>query len=86
MQIVDCTDEKCPLPLLKLKIALASKPEGGVIHLITTDPVSLKDIPAFCEHMGHEFVIHAKYNVHEFVIKQKVLQTINLSFSKTASA
>ena len=41
MQIVDCTDEKCPLPLLKVKIALASNPEGGVIHLITTDPVSL---------------------------------------------
>ncbi len=71
MQLLDCTNLKCPLPLLKLKVALASLPKGRSIRLITTDPVSLKDIPAFCERMGHALATHAKGNTHEFVIKEK---------------
>lgn len=71
MQILDCTDLKCPLPLLKLKVALASLPKGRLIRLIATDPVSLRDIPAFCDHMGLHLATHVKGNAHEFVIHEK---------------
>ena len=71
MHILDCTDLKCPLPLLKLKVALASLPKGGLIRLITTDTVSLRDIPAFCEGMGLHLATHVIGNTHEFVIYEK---------------
>ena len=71
MHILDCTDLKCPLPLLKLKVALASLPKGELIRLTTTDPVSLRDISAFCEHMGLHLATHVIGNTHEFFIHEK---------------
>lgn len=46
-KIVDASGLPCPLPLVKLKKALA---EGdGDIELLTTDRGALADIPAFCQ-------------------------------------
>ena len=56
MQTLDCTDLKCPLPLLKLKVALADVAVGDRIELITTDAISCRDIPAFCDRAGHRLI------------------------------
>lgn len=47
----------CPLPLLKLKIALKSTTCGNCVYVSATDPNSEHDIGAFCRIAGHGLVI-----------------------------
>ncbi len=50
--LVDTTGLQCPLPLLKLKIALRNHSDGTPIRLISTDPTSQNDIKRYCEIVG----------------------------------
>jgi tRNA 2-thiouridine synthesizing protein A len=70
MQTLDCKALKCPLPLLKLKVALAELEAGHVIELMTTDAVSCRDIPAFCKRAGHQIVLHDGDNPFRFHIRK----------------
>jgi len=56
MHRLDCTSLKCPLPLLKLKVALVELASGDEIELLATDPVSCRDIPKFCQKTGHQLI------------------------------
>lgn len=42
----------CPMPLLKLKMALKKTAIGNAVYLTATDPNSKRDIAAFCQHAG----------------------------------
>lgn len=42
----------CPMPLLKLKMALRTTEIGNGVYLTATDPNSTNDIQAFCQHAG----------------------------------
>lgn len=42
----------CPMPLLKLKMALKNTAIGNAVYLTATDPNSKRDIAAFCQHAG----------------------------------
>ncbi|MBU25562.1 MAG: hypothetical protein CMD99_05975 [Gammaproteobacteria bacterium] len=68
MRILDCTDLKCPLPLLRLKIFIHENSETSPIKLITTDQISVRDIPAFCEQAGHEVRFVTDGPPYEFII------------------
>ena len=69
MRTLDCTDLKCPLPLLKLKVAINDGSTEHVIRLVTTDPISLRDIPAFCKRAGHRLTSVTEGQPHEFIIE-----------------
>ena len=69
MRTLDCTDLKCPLPLLKLKVAINESSSDRVIRLVTTDPISLRDIPAFCQRAGHQLTSVSEGDPHEFIIE-----------------
>ena len=71
MRTLDCTDLKCPLPLLKLKVAINDDSPEHVIQLLTTDPISLRDIPAFCQRAGHRLTAMTEGQPHEFIIELK---------------
>ena len=51
-QTIDTSSLHCPMPLLKLKMALRSVATGGSIRLIATDPMSQQDIKRYCEIAG----------------------------------
>ena len=70
MQTLDCTELKCPLPLLKLKVALSAMSPGERITLLATDPISCRDIPKFCEKTGHRLLSHAEAPVYSFEIEK----------------
>ena len=69
MRTLDCTDLKCPLPLLRLKVAINEKSNDRVIELLTSDAISIRDIPAFCERAGHHLVSLREGPPHTFVIE-----------------
>lgn len=50
--ILDAREERCPMPLLKLKLALAKMSSGDVICVYATDEGSLRDIPHYLELVG----------------------------------
>lgn len=49
---LDTSGLLCPLPVYKASIALGQLSKGQVLHLISTDPGSLEDIPALTRQLG----------------------------------
>ncbi len=69
MRTLDCTGLRCPLPLLRLKVAINEGNDDSFIRLITTDAISLRDIPAFCNRTGHRLVSVTEGPPHAFDIE-----------------
>jgi tRNA 2-thiouridine synthesizing protein A len=53
---VDARGTSCPGPILAAKKAIGAVPVGGVMEVLATDSGTLKDIPAWCKKMGHEYL------------------------------
>ena len=51
---LDASGLNCPLPILRAKKALAGMETGKVLHIIATDPGSVKDFEAFARQTGNE--------------------------------
>lgn len=57
---VDARGMRCPLPLLKAKLAINSLSIGGEVCVIATDAGSVRDFHAFVELSGHAMVSFTK--------------------------
>ena len=55
-QELDATGLNCPLPILRAKKSLAGLSAGQVLHIIATDPGSVKDFEAFAKQTGNELM------------------------------
>ena len=55
-QELDASGLNCPLPILRAKKALSAMQIGQVLHIIATDPGSMKDFEAFAQQTGNELV------------------------------
>jgi tRNA 2-thiouridine synthesizing protein A len=55
--VVDARGHRCPVPTLRLRKALSSAPMGGLVKLLTDDPMARIDVPLFVREAGHELVI-----------------------------
>jgi len=53
---LDASGLNCPLPILRAKKALGSLASGKVLHIIATDPGSVKDFEAFSKQTGNELL------------------------------
>lgn len=62
---VDARGLGCPLPILRSKKALAELQSGQVLHVISTDPGSVKDFAAFARQTGNE-LLASKENDKEY--------------------
>lgn len=65
---VDGKGLACPMPLLKLKMALKNTEVGKSVYVTATDPNSLHDIGAFCRHTGHGLVAHQADTIFHLLI------------------
>ena len=54
--VVDARGTSCPGPILAAKKAIGGVPVGGTMEVMATDSGTLKDIPAWCKKMGHEYL------------------------------
>jgi tRNA 2-thiouridine synthesizing protein A len=55
-QELDASGLNCPLPILRAKKTLNSMSSGQVLHIIATDPGSVKDFEAFAKQTGNELM------------------------------
>jgi tRNA 2-thiouridine synthesizing protein A len=55
-QELDATGLNCPLPILRTKKALTNMQSGQVLHVVATDPGSVKDFEAFAKQTGNELL------------------------------
>lgn len=53
---LDASGLNCPLPILRAKKSLAGLDAGQVLHVIATDPGSVKDFEAFAKQTGNELM------------------------------
>ena len=55
-KVVDARGTSCPGPILAAKKGIPGVSVGGVMEVQATDTGTLKDLPAWCKKMGHEFL------------------------------
>jgi tRNA 2-thiouridine synthesizing protein A len=55
-QELDASGLNCPLPILRAKKTLSAMDAGQVLHIIATDPGSVKDFEAFAKQTGNELI------------------------------
>ena len=68
---LDASGLNCPLPILRAKKTLAKMDGGKVLHIIATDPGSVKDFEAFARQTGNELVESKEAGgKFEFLIKK----------------
>lgn len=50
---VDARGLRCPEPVMMLHARIRKAAPGEVVRVRADDPASDRDIPTFCEHLGH---------------------------------
>lgn len=50
---VDARGLRCPEPVMMLHACIRRMAAGEVVRVVATDPSTTRDIPKFCEHLGH---------------------------------
>jgi tRNA 2-thiouridine synthesizing protein A len=70
-QELDASGLNCPLPILRAKKTLNGMQAGQVLHIIATDPGSVKDFEAFANQTGNELMESKEAGgKFEFLIKK----------------
>ena len=57
---LDASGLSCPLPVLKARKILIGMRPGEMLEVMTTDPMSVVDMPVFCAQAGHRIVREEK--------------------------
>ena len=72
-KVIDARGAACPGPLLEAKKAMGTVPQGSVIEIWSTDPITKTDIGAWSAKVGHEFLgaLAADGYDRVFVIRRK---------------
>lgn len=53
---IDARGLSCPEPLMLVKARMRSLQPGDELILLSDDPVSRRDVPAYCRYLGHELL------------------------------
>jgi tRNA 2-thiouridine synthesizing protein A len=70
-QTLDLKGLLCPIPVVKLAMAIKKIKIGQVIQGIATDPGVMADIPAWCRSTGNELVsIEQKGKEYFFTVRR----------------
>ncbi len=69
---LDTTGLRCPEPVLRLHAEVRLAGPCAQIRVIATDPSTQRDIPRFCQFLGHTLVQQAAHDGRfEFIIETK---------------
>ncbi len=69
--VLDARGLNCPLPILRARQSIQKLNSGQVLHIVATDPGSVKDFEAFCKQTGNELVQNtAESGEFTFIIRK----------------
>lgn len=54
----------CPEPVMLLHNSIKDVAPGKVLRVTATDPSTIRDVPRFCQFLGHELVSHTEQDDH----------------------
>lgn len=54
--VLDTSGLICPEPVMLLHKSVRELSIGQIIEVIATDPATTRDIPKFCQFLGHELI------------------------------
>ena len=60
----DASGLMCPEPIMMLHGKVREMQTGDVIEIIATDPATERDIPKFCQFLGHELLLAKEQDNH----------------------
>lgn len=55
-EILDVTGLLCPEPVMMLHNKIRDIEAGAILKVIATDPSTQRDIPKFCDFLGHQLL------------------------------
>lgn len=55
-ETLDCRGLSCPMPVLKTKKTIGKMQSGQILEILSTDPGTKNDMPAFTKRGGHEYL------------------------------
>ena len=68
---LDLKGLKCPLPVLKTRKAMGRLSPGARVRVISSDPMSVIDIPHYCQEAGHRLIERSgAQDLHVFLIER----------------
>lgn len=59
-RLLDARGLKCPEPVMLLHAEVRRMAVGETVKVLATDPSTERDIPQFCQFLGHELVSQAQ--------------------------
>lgn len=70
--VLDTTGLICPEPVMLLHKSVRELSVGQMIEVIATDPATTRDIPKFCQFLGHELISQSNDNdsLYRYLIKK----------------
>ena len=54
--VVDARGSRCPVPVIEAARTAREHPPGTVLRVLSTDPATVADLPAWCRMRGHDLV------------------------------
>jgi tRNA 2-thiouridine synthesizing protein A len=54
--LLDATDLLCPEPVMMLHVEMRKLSSKQILKVIATDPSTTRDIPKFCQFLGHQLI------------------------------
>ncbi|MHA2224836.1 MAG: sulfurtransferase TusA family protein [Candidatus Hodarchaeales archaeon] len=71
---LDARKLACPMPVLKSRKAIKKLKLNQVLEILTTDPGSMTDIPAWAQVTGQELIVSEEIGPKEFRFLVKKLK------------
>lgn len=70
--ILDATGLMCPEPVMLLHNKIRDISAGETLQILATDPTTERDIPRFCEFLGHELLLQETVDTEYRYLLRKV--------------
>ncbi len=70
--LLDTSGLRCPEPIMMLHALVRKKSAEQQILLKATDPATLRDVPKFCQFLGHQLLQQWQEQEHYYYLLQVV--------------
>ena len=69
--LLDTQGLYCPAPVMMLHSKIDEMQSGDVVKVIASDPATQRDIPKFCQFLGHELLDQSQENGNYIYLLRK---------------